>query len=65
MIDQMELGFAARRRRQSQNRASQRQQRAQWWFARMRHVVDAAMEWAPEQPPRAEQVFMSLSPGRR
>jgi hypothetical protein len=57
-IDQMELslaGKAVRRGRQARRR------RAQWWFARMRQVVDSAMEWRPAPPARPEQVYMSLS----
>ena len=62
--DQMELGLAARNRRLRNSRTHDRRQRAQWWFARMRSVVDATLEWTPTPPARHEQVFMSLS-GRR
>jgi hypothetical protein len=48
-------GKAARRARH------QRRQRAQWWFARMRQVVDTAMEWRPSPTARPEQVYMALS----
>jgi hypothetical protein len=60
-IDQMELtltGKVARRRRQAQQK---RRQRAQWWFARMRQVVESAMDWRPAPQGRPEQVYMSLS----
>jgi len=62
--DQMELGFAARNARRRNLRGRERRQRAQWWFARMRDVVDATLEWTPAPAARPEQVFMSLS-GRR
>ncbi|HEY3861938.1 MAG TPA: hypothetical protein VGO59_08625 [Verrucomicrobiae bacterium] len=48
-IRQMELGLEAKSaRRQRQNRR-QRRQRAQWWFSQMRRVVDATLEWRPEE----------------
>ena len=37
----------------TQRRAS----RAQWWFARMRQVVDRAMDWQPAPPARPEQIW--------
>jgi hypothetical protein len=37
----------------TQRRAS----RAQWWFARMRQVVDRAMDWQPAAPARPEQIW--------
>jgi hypothetical protein len=57
----MELGFAARNSRRRKQRGHERRQRAQWWFARMRSVVDATLEWTPAPPARPEQVFMSLA----
>lgn len=38
----------------TQRRAS----RAQWWFARMRQVVDRAMDWQPLPPARPEQIWL-------
>jgi len=64
MIDQMELGFAARAARSRRQRDAQRRQRAQWWFARMRGVVDAALDWAPTPAARPEQAFMTLEQER-
>jgi hypothetical protein len=60
-IDQMELsltGKGGRRRRQARQ---SRRGHAQWWFARMRQVVDSAMEWRPTPRARPEQAYMSLS----
>jgi hypothetical protein len=65
MFDQMELGLAARNSRRRKQRGQERRQRAKWWFARMRNVVDATLEWTPAPTARAEQVFMSLGRERR
>jgi hypothetical protein len=65
MFDQMELGLAARNSRGRRQRGAERRQRAQWWFARMRNVVDATLEWRPAPRARPEQVFMSLPSGSR
>jgi hypothetical protein len=32
--------------------------RAQWWFQRMRQVVDRAMDWQPLPPPRPQQTWL-------
>ncbi len=32
--------------------------RAQWWFRRMRQIVDGALDWQPAPPPRPEQVLL-------
>ena len=29
----------------------------QWWFQRMRQIVDCALDWQPAPPPRAEQIL--------
>jgi len=61
----MELGLDARSRRLAREARCQRGRRAQWWFAQMRRVVSAAMEWNPEESPdRPTQVCMALA-GRR
>jgi hypothetical protein len=41
-----------------------RQSRAQWWFARMREVVDQAFDWRPAPPTRPVQTYLTLAPGR-
>jgi hypothetical protein len=60
-IDQMELGLNGKRARRGRQIRPNRRQRAQWWFARMRQVVDTAMEWRPAPPARPEQVYMELT----
>lgn len=41
-----------------------RQSRAQWWFARMREVVDQAFDWRPAPPPRPAQTYLTLAHGQ-
>jgi hypothetical protein len=64
MIDQMELGFSARHNRRRNQKGLERQRRAQWWFARMRGVVNGALEWHGAPPARPEQVYMPLGSSR-
>ncbi len=45
--NQMELGLKAKQARATARQKQRRQQRAQWWFAQMRRVVDTALEWKP------------------
>jgi hypothetical protein len=47
--NQMELSLKAKQVRATARQKQQRQQRAQWWFAQMRRVVDTAMEWKPQK----------------
>jgi hypothetical protein len=47
--NQMELSLKAKQLRASAREKQRRQQRAQWWFAQMRRVVDTALEWKPEK----------------
>ena len=54
---QLELGFnglpRARRRRTRRTVA-----RANWWFARMRNIVEQAMDWSAAAEPRPEQIWI-------
>jgi hypothetical protein len=63
-IRQMELSLEAKSRCRARQARRQRRQRAQWWFAQMRRVVDAAMEWRPESQGRPAQVYLALAPKR-
>jgi hypothetical protein len=59
---QLELSFGARSLRSTPTttrRASIRN--PQWWFQRMRQIVDRALDWKPAPPPRPEQIDL---PGR-
>jgi hypothetical protein len=61
---QIELSFDASCRFHPSIRHSRRQSRAQWWFNRMRAVVDRALDWQSAPPPRPEQIYLTLSRGR-
>ena len=54
---QMELGFGKARVCSSINRRQRRSSRANWWFERMREVVDSAFDWKPAPAPRPEQIW--------
>ncbi|HOX55908.1 MAG TPA: hypothetical protein PLC99_03390 [Verrucomicrobiota bacterium] len=57
---QLELSFGTRYARPkplATPRSSFRS--AQWWFQRMRQIVDCAMDWRPAPPPRPEQILFS------
>ncbi len=43
--------------RQSNSSRQRRRTRAQWWFQRMRQIVDRACDWSAAQPPRPEQIW--------
>jgi len=60
----MELGLDAKSRRLARQARRQRRQRAQWWFAQMRRVVGAAMEWRPEAQARPAQGCLALATKR-
>ncbi len=52
---QMELSFG---NAGSSIRRRRRLSRSQWWFQRMRQVVDRAMDWQAAPPPRPEQIWL-------
>jgi hypothetical protein len=56
---QMELGFEGGRA-PAVNRAGRRGW-ANWWFARMRQVVDRARDWRPAPPARPEQMWFAAT----
>ena len=59
---QLELSFSALRVRPTPSgtrRASIHN--PQWWFQRMRQIVDRALDWQPAPTPRPEQIEL---PGR-
>ena len=47
--NQMELSLKAKQARATAKQKQRREQRAQWWFAQMRRVVDTALEWKPQK----------------
>lgn len=56
---QMELGLENPRGGRSPNPRPRRMGRANWWFDRMRQIVDRAMDWQPAPPPRPEQIWFA------
>ena len=54
--NQLELGFNGLRPRPGAGRREGRIARAAWWFARMRDIVENAMEGS--NPPRPEQMWI-------
>jgi hypothetical protein len=63
-VRQMELSLEAKSHRRARQARRQRRERAQWWFAQMRRVVNAAMEWRPESQGRPAQVLLELAAKR-
>lgn len=52
---QLEMSFGGNARCMSPRQ--RRRSHAQWWFRRMRQIVDRAIEWSPAMPPRPEQIW--------
>jgi hypothetical protein len=59
-IEQMELGVRSQIRNEYRNLRSDRRSRAQWWFAKMRQVVEFALPPQPMATPRPEQTYLRL-----
>ncbi len=58
--NQLELGFNSGITCQGANglQPHGRIARANWWFARMRNIVENAMDWSAGTEPRPEQIWM-------
>lgn len=58
--NQLELGFNSDGQCQGANglQPHGRIARANWWFARMRNIVENAMDWSAVAEPRPEQIWM-------
>ena len=54
---QLELGFNGLPPRAAAGREG-RIARANWWFSRMRAIVENAMDWSAAARPRPEQIWM-------
>lgn len=54
---QLEMSFAARGISRTMGRRQSKLRRAQWWFSRMRQIVDRAIDREPVAPPRPEQTW--------
>jgi len=57
--EQMELGLGGVKFVTPPSRRAGRIQRAAWWFAQMRQIVDRAVDWQPAGEPRPEQIWLS------
>jgi len=60
MKEQLEITFEANQTCRRPLRRQQRRQRADWWFRKMRHVVDAALDWKSAITPPPEQTWFPL-----
>ena len=58
--EQLEMSFNDLIRCRQAVRGRPRPSRAQWWFNRMRAVVDNALDRTPAPPPRPEQRYLTL-----
>jgi len=56
---QLKLSFGAGGDCHFVGRRQRRMSRAQWWFERMREVVDRAFDWQPAAAPRPEQIWFA------
>lgn len=56
--EQMELGFGGAKLAVQGGRREGKIQRAAWWFAQMRQIVNSAMDWQPAGEPRPEQIWL-------
>lgn len=56
--NQLELGFNGLPLPVNTGRRAGRIARANWWFARMRAIVERAVDWEAAGTPRPEQVWM-------
>ena len=59
---QMEMSFG--RSNQFGSHRQRKQSRAQWWFQRMRQIVDRATDWQSAPPPRPVQIWFPVAEGR-
>ncbi len=62
--EQLEVSFNASIRCRQAARGRQGRSGAQWWFNRMRAVVDKALDWNPAPLPRAEPGYLRLPRSR-
>jgi hypothetical protein len=59
---QMEMSFGQIGRLGSFRK--RKQSRAQWWFQRMRQIVDRATDWQSAPPPRPVQIWFEATENR-
>jgi len=56
--EQLELGFNGVQILAGATPRDSRIARANWWFARMRDIVENAMDWSAAAEPRPEQIWI-------
>ena len=56
--EQLELGFNGVQIRAGTVPHDSRIARANWWFARMRNIVENAMDWSAAAEQRPEQIWI-------
>ncbi len=56
--EQLELGFNGVQILAGAAPRDSRIARANWWFARMRTIVENAMDWSAAAEPRPEQIWI-------
>ena len=56
--DQLEMAFVGTPACSTPRGRRQRLNRANWWFQRMRQIVDRACDWQPAPQPRPEQTWL-------
>ena len=61
---QLEMSFEGAGPQAPFHRATSRVSRAQWWFRRMRQVVEHAIDWEPAPVPPPEQIWFADRHGR-
>ena len=59
---QLEMSFGQSGRFGSNRQ--RKQSRAQWWFQRMRLIVDRAIDWQPTPAPRPVQIWFPVAENR-
>lgn len=58
---QLEISFGSAGTRRLQPPKLSRRARARWWFDRMRHVVNQALDWKPAPAARPVQIRLTLT----
>ena len=64
MKEQLEISFARSTQCRRPLRSERRRDKAQWWFNKMRYVVDCAFDWKSAPPAPAIQTYFCLDKRR-
>ncbi len=63
--EQLELGLGGTKLAVQGGRREGKIQRAAWWFAQMRQIVNSAMDWQPTPTAPPQQEWLGLSHHRQ